>query len=534
MNEPFDKHFKSNVHVWRTFAQKGFVNTEDLVKARNYDDKYSYAEQNEAIKRLNNALSEVLKRNPDNPQLSQFISSMTEASDEMIKDKITSSFRDLDKVTDTDITLKAKKLGIPVDEFRSQFKLVKNRIDEEKGRERRAKEVKEMKWYDPQNWATSDYEKQRYINDPDASIIGKEGNGKWFNKGEAISDLAYGAAAGIADLMPSYGGTFAGPVIRGMRDLHHKGLMPLSEESKYQKEGGDIVGDFSKDMFVNVGSDILPTGLTKYLPRVVKFARGGKANTGLVKYAEDVFNNKATKEKVNQMNDELESFGWNLNSKNFNEGQIYDTPDIVLEEQIKSLPENSILRKQLEKDAIITSKAGVKHVDREAMTSTLADFASVTPKKDELVNIEHLRTMPDGFHKNSQLELMFSEEGNKPQILDYVMEQNKAANVSKKAKAGSKVLEYWENYGDRINKTLATMGVGKDVPMLPTAIKARQTSKVNTDEREDIDWFKENYARDWEAGFIPRGKDDEPIMKAYREWKEENKKPSVRNVLGGV
>lgn len=529
MNEPFDKHFKSNASVWRTFAQKGFVNTEDLVKARNYDDKYSYAEQNQAINRLNNALSEVLKRNPDNPQLSQFISSMTEASDEMIKDKITSSFRDLDKVTDTDITLKAKKLGIPVDEFRNQFKLVKNRIDEEKGRERRAKEVKEMKWYDPQNWATSDYEKQRYINEPDASIIGKEGNGKWFNKGEAISDLAYGVAGGVADLLPGVGGTVAGPVIRGARDVQHK-----VTNSKYQKEGGDIAGDFGKDLFVNVGSDVLPTALTKYAPRVVKFAKGGKANTGVAKYAEDVYNNKVTREKVNQMNDELDSFGWNLNSKNFNEGKIYDTPDIVLEEQIKSLPENSILRKQLEKDAIITSKAGVKHVDREAMTSTLSDFASVTPKKDELVNIEHLRTMPDGFHKNSQLELMFSEEGNKPQILDYVMEQNKAANVSKNAKRGSKALENWEKYGDRVNKTLATMGVGKDVPMLPTSIQSRQTSKVNTDDREDIDWFKTNYARDWEAGFIPRGKEDEPIMKAYREWKEENKKPSVRNVLGGV
>ncbi len=526
MNEPFDKHFKSNARVWRTFAQKGFVNTEDLVKARNYDDKYSYAEQNQAINRLNNALSEVLKRNPNDPQLNQFISSMTEASDEMIKDKITSSFRDLDKVTDTDITLKAKKLGIPVDEFRSQFKLVKNRIDEEKGRERRAKEIEEMKWYDPQNWATSDYEKQRYINDPDASIIGKEGNGKWYNKGEAISDLAYGVAGGVADLLPGVGGMVVGPAVRGARDVQHK-----LTNSKYQKEGGDIAGDFGKDLFVNVGSDVLPTALTRYMPRVVKFARKGKQNNGMAKFAEDVYTNKATREKVNQMNDELDSFGWNLNSKNFNEGQIYDTPDIKLIDQIKSLPKNSILRQQLEKDAIIKSNAGIEHIDREAMTSTLADFAAATPKKDELANFENLRTMPDGFHKNTQLELMLNEEGDKQHILDYMLEQNKAANVSKNAKKGSKALDYWENYGDRVNKSLATMGVGKNIPMLPTAIQSRQTSKVNTDDREDIDWFKTNYARDWEAGFIPRGKEDEPIMKAYREWKEERKRPSIREVM---
>ena len=144
MNESFDKHFTSNAEYWHKLARKGFVNTDDIVKARNYYDKYSYAEQNEAVKRLNNALSEVLKRNPDNQGLQQFVASMTEASDEMIKDKVTSSFRDLDKVTDTDITLKAKKLGIPVEEFRNQFKLVKERIDTEKGRERRKKELDEM------------------------------------------------------------------------------------------------------------------------------------------------------------------------------------------------------------------------------------------------------------------------------------------------------------------------------------------------------------------------------------------------------
>ena len=437
-----------------------------------------------------------------------------------------SSFRDLDNVTESDIQIKARKLGIPVDEFRSQFKLVKNRIDEEKGRERRAKEVEEMKWYDPQNWATSDYEKQRYINDPDASIIGKEGNGKWYNKGEAISDLAYGVAGGVADLLPGVGGMVVGPAIRGARDIQHK-----VTDSKYQKDSGDIAGDFGKDLFVNVGSDVLPTTLTRYMPRAVKFARRGKPNTGITKFAEDVYTNKATREKVNQINDELESFGWNLRSKNFNEGQIYDTPDIQLIDQIKSLPENSILRKQLEKDAIIKSNAGIEHIDREAMTSTLADFAVSTPKKNELANFERFRTKPDGIHKNTLLELRINENGEKPHLLDYMLEQNKAANVSKNAKRGSKALEYWENYGDRINKTLATMGVGKEVPMLPTPIQARQTSKVNTDDREDIDWFKTNYARDWEAGFIPRGKEDEPIMKAYREWKEERKRPSIREVM---
>ena len=526
MNQPFEQHLNKNRGMWVKLQENNLISQDDMRKAYNYSDQFSYKEQNDAVKRINKALNDFVKKVPNDQTLLNFVQGFTEASDEMIRDKVMSSFRDLDNVTESDIQIKARKLGIPVDEFRSQFKLVKNRIDTEKGRERRAKEIEEMKWYDPQNWATSDYEKQRYINDPDASIIGKEGNGKWYNKGEAISDLAYGVAGGVADLLPGAGGMVLGPAIRGARDIQHK-----VTDSKYQKDSGDIAGDFGKDLFVNIGSDVLPTTLTRYMPRAVKFARRGKPNTAITKFAEDVYTNKATREKVNQINDELESFGWNLNSKNFNEGQIYDTPDIQLIDQIKSLPENSILRKQLEKDAIITSRAGIEHIDREAMTSTLADFAVSTPKKNELANFERLRTRPDGFHKNTQIELMINENGEKPHLLDYMLEQNKAANVSKNAKIGSKALEYWENYGDRLNKTLATMGVGKEVPMLPTPIQARQTSEVNTDDREDIDWFKTNYARDWEAGFIPRGKEDEPIMKAYREWKEERKRPSIREVM---
>lgn len=536
MNTPFKSHFESNKDKWQQLSKEGVVSMEDLIKAMNGKNKYSYAEQNHAMQRLNNAVTKWATEH-NTPNKLQFAQGLVEATDDMIRDKVISSFKDINRATEDDIRLKANKLGIPYREFKEQFDLVKTRIDTEEGRKRRAKEVENMKWYDPDNWGTSDYEKQRYINDPDASIIGKEGNGRWFNKGEAISDLAYGAAAGVADLLPSVGGMVVGPAIRGMRDLHHKGVLPLTEESKYQKEGGDIASDFGKDMFVNVGSDILPTTLTKYMPRVVKFARRGKPNTGMTKFAEDIGYNKATREKVNQMNDELESFGWNLHDEKFNDGKIYDTPDNQLLDQIKSLPKNSMLRKQLEQDAIIKTKAGVEYPDRRAMSEILMDFATVTPDKNKLMNFEHLRTMPDGFHKDPAPEIIIGEEGTKPYLLDYALEQNKAANVSKNAKRASKLVDYWEDYGDRINKSLATMGIGKNVPMLPTAIQSRQTSKVSKDEREDIDWFKENYARDWEAGFVPRGKEDEPIMKAYEEWKAEQRvsqKPSLKDIMGGI
>lgn len=485
MNESFDKHFTSNTGYWHTLARKGFVNPEDIVKARNYYDKYSYAEQNEAVKRLNDALSSVLKRNPDNEGLKNFISSMTEASDEMIKDKVTSSFRDLDKVTDTDITLKAKKLGIPVDEFRQQFKLVKDRIDTEKGRERRKKELDEMAWYNPQKWATSDYEKQRYINDPDASIIGKEGNGKWFNKGEAISDLSYGVAGAIGDMFPGWG-SLVGPGIRGMRDAQHK-----ITDSKYQKEWGDVLRDVGEDALFNVAIEKTPTALLKSADRtaedVGKFDSFMNKVGGYNKVMKEVRANKAGADKLD----------WS---------QLHNMSDLQIEDAIDAMP-NSPLKQKLQSYAA----DGVEK-NRSKIGETLVTYESLSnPKR---LAQEHAY-FDDYGNVNPDKKSYWKEQG----VDDYIKRQSKASSQSKLVKGVSNALDAIQGYGGNVIKGSKT-AEGRD-------------SKPNISEREDIDWFKENYARDWEAGFIPRGKEDEPVMKAYREWKEEHKKPSIRSVLGG-
>lgn len=522
MNESFDKHFTSNAEYWHTLARKGFVNPDDIVKARNYYDKYSYAEQNDAVKRLNDALSEVLKRNPDNNGLKQFISSMTEASDEMIKDKVTSSFRDLDNVTDTDITLKAKKLGIPVEEFRNQFKLVKERIDTEKGRERRKKELDEMAWYNPQKWATSDYEKQRYINDPDASIIGQEGNGKWFNKGEAISDLAYGIAGGVADLLPGRLGIFAGPAIRGARDVQHK-----LTGSKYQKEGGGIVGDVIKDAGLNVLSDVVPAGLTESLPKFLKKTERESSDGGLIDLLNDASNYNDVLEQTKTMGEDLKKFGWDEKLDNIDKFKDLTEKDLMKNfNKIKS-PE---LKTAIEESGGITrNKRGViTDVDKKKIGNVVSDFWTAN-KPGQISEAWNRLLLPNGRISSEYKTIMEDVTG------PWIKKQMDATDIGKGSRVAAVLERGWNKYGGRAAKSLGTAGVGQNIDLLPAPVQARQTSDVKTDEREDIDWFKENYARDWEAGFIPRDKEDEPVMKAYREWKEENKKkPSVRSVLGGM
>ena len=522
MNEPFDKHFKSNASVWRTFAQKGFVNTEDLVKARNYDDKYSYAEQNQAINRLNNALSEVIKRNPDNPQLNQFISSMTEASDEMIKDKITSSFRDLDKVTDTDITLKAKKLGIPVDEFRSQFKLVKNRIDEEKGRERRAKEIEEMKWYNPQKWATSDYEKQRYIDDPNTSFIGKEGKFNPYSKeGQmAISDAALGALGAVGDVIPGVGGMVVGPAVRAARDVNH-----VYNDSKFQKSGAEIAQDAAEDLLFNVGADILPTSITKYLPRVInKTAKGDVGYLTDLALKADTYNEALKRSKT--LADDLKKFGYDEALDNVDKLKNMKFRDL---KKAYNNTKDQTLKQELS-DAVIRGENGKTIVgfDKKKVEDVVSDYW-VSNKPGKLSDAwNKFGYTPNGEYTQTMKDALQGHSG------EWIEKQMDATEAGKGARRLAALERGWENYGDRVYKSIGTTEQAPEVSIGPFKFGKRPSTKATRDDREDIDWFKTNYARDWEAGFVPRGKEDEPIMKAYREWKEENKKPSVRNVLGGV
>ena len=522
MNESFDKHFTSNAEYWHTLARKGFINTDDIVKARNYYDKYSYAEQNEAVKRLNDALSKVLKRNPDNQGLQQFVASMTEASDEMIKDKVTSSFRDLDKVTDTDITLKAKKLGIPVDEFRNQFKLVKERIDTEKGRERRKKVLDEMAWYNPQKWATSDYEKQRYIDDPNTSFIGKEGKFNPYSKeGQmAISDAALGALGAAGDVIPGVGGIVVGPAVRAARDINH-----VYNDSKFKKSKTEIAQDAAEDLLFNVGADILPTSLTKYLPRVInKAAKGDVGYLTDLALKADTYNEALKRSKT--LEKDLGKFGYDKSLDNVDKLKDMSFRDL---KKAYNNTKDQTLKQELS-DAVIRGKNGktIIGIDKKKVEDIVSDYW-LSNKPGELSEAwNKFGYTPNGEYTQTMKDVLQGRSG------EWIEKQMNATEAGKGARRLAALERGWENYGDRVYKSIGTTEQAPDVTIGPLKFGKRPSSKVTRDDREDIDWFKDNYSRDWEAGFVPRGNDDEPVMKAYREWKEENKKPSVRSVLGGM
>lgn len=121
-------------------------------------------------------------------------------------------------------------------------------------RKRRELEIKDWGWRD---FIASDYEKQRYLDNPNEALFGEQAPAlgeapetRW----GATGDLATGIAAGAADVAPLPFGAqiWAGPAIRAARDIGHK-----VSDSPYQKDVTTIGKDVVKDMGFNLGAAFL-------------------------------------------------------------------------------------------------------------------------------------------------------------------------------------------------------------------------------------------------------------------------------------
>lgn len=185
---------------------------------------------------------------------------------------------------------------VPKDEFNRVLDQMKSNYDyelklreEEAGKIRRKKEVED--WGNinksPEQGRnlinyllTSDYEKQRYINDPKSALFGKEApelgqapETRW----GSVGDLGAGMVAGVADVATTpwpVVNVIAGPSIRAARDLFHYGT-----GSEYQKDltkfGKDLVFDYGTAGAANVFANArrLSRGLTNLAPqRAAKYA----------------------------------------------------------------------------------------------------------------------------------------------------------------------------------------------------------------------------------------------------------------------
>jgi len=72
--EQFKQHFKENIGAYRSAMSNGIITEEDIKAAGNAGGNYSYADQDAALQRINDAFGNFAKQHPDEERLNKFVS----------------------------------------------------------------------------------------------------------------------------------------------------------------------------------------------------------------------------------------------------------------------------------------------------------------------------------------------------------------------------------------------------------------------------------------------------------------------------
>lgn len=422
---------------------------------------------------------------------------------------------------------------VPDDKFNDGLKKMKEYYDQftaeqdkEAGRIRRQKEVKD--WGLIRSVLTSDYERQRYIDDPDAALFGDEGDGKWYNKGEAISDLLYGAAGAVGDAVPGVGGVILGPGARAARDFHH-----YKGDSKYQKSGSDIRNSIAADVGLSAGTYALPNFgffqkfMNKVLPEVPKTVA---ARDAIVEEAGRIRTGLETP---------LPGTNYNLVNviNNTAEGLERGEREMIYRQLVENMPESYVkadlykllgdrqgfdwakARKIME-NARATASAAELYPGRELLRAT-KEYGNFPPAVTDVPTYEGQKAITDDVGAKLYLT---REEPLDPLTISILGTREPTEAELKKA-AIRKTLEGAFNKGSSAAANWVATGTNARGKGKPERVRTPA-------EQEALEVIKERESRFWDAGFIPKKVEGDPLWEAYSEWKaEKDRKDAIKQSL---
>ena len=345
------------------------------------------------------------------------------------------------------------------------------------GRARREKEIKDAGVFSPWTLA-SDYSKQRYIDNPDNSIFGKEGKfNPYSTEGqEELSDLAFGAFGAAGDLVPGIGGVVIGPAMRTGRDITHK-----VNGSKYQKDWGDIGGDFLTDLGFNVGTNYAPTAILSQIKK-----RGGNASKEFENLSKSIGN---IRERM-AVDDEMKAIHQGLDK--FNDVNIPNTTQVIVYELMKALKERGEQLPKAKRDELARYWSEIPDEKLDITSESVKEIADKLGSQRKATN--WVKSLPDSPFKNDMMGFVGGKEWRPTEMAKRITEWYKSmgsdANVyankytsrtarampdpvfyaaKKRAdapkltnleKAGEKVARNWQSVGGALVKEAATGDVG--------------------------------------------------------------------------
>lgn len=361
-------------------------------------------------------------------------------------------------------------------------KFYEDEAKKEAERNLRKKEVREELGF-LDNLLASEYSKQRYIDDPNASIIGKQGKFNPFSSqgAEEIMDVGLGTVGAAADFIPGWGSVVLGPAARTARDVAHKVY-----DSPYQKDWTQIGKDYAKDVGVNVGALILSNA--RKLGKMANTNTGSEVRHTMA--AEEMMAN--TKEAVsltNPMNTWV-----NLSDK-----------DLIT--KVRNLPESPMKKELLE---VVETAGPGRPINRQAVTDINSKYTYLTAEGA----VDPGRAFMKGDYSARQ---PFANE-------TFTKEQALATPYKDLTRAQK--AEYWFNKGaNQINtgkpgqifvQEGANMyGRGSNPKIVETALK-------KAEQEQTIDRLISSYSLLWSKNKEPAEAKNNPIIKAaWEKWRNQ-------------
>ena len=341
----------------------------------------------------------------------------------------------------------------------------------EAGKYRRKKEI-EDDWGLLRNAVASEYEKARYINEPEKALFGKEapelGKAPEY-RFAAAADLGLGAAGAAGDMLPG-AKMVVGPAIRTGRDIGHYVL-----DDTYRKTPSEIVKDAVADFGTTGGIAFLPNFM-----RHKRMLKNGGSDIGAIidieKEGEDM-----------------------VKSARKMQYALY-SPDIPAAKRDRFIRDTFNSLPDTEFKAAIASDVMKLHPDMSEISKKAAHAATEGHMGQTAANREVLRNAKQITH-DGVVQTEYTPYARKilstPELTPF---QNKIKPL----------------YG-ATRSALSSNTLG-GAARLGTTISGTGHSDVKGN---DTEWYLQNYARDWDNGFR-LGKSDRksgnPKWEAFKIW----------------
>ena len=411
--------------------------------------------------------------------------------DDFVDDKykaISDLYEDLDGEIPTESRLYSftkKHPGISKQEVLDWFKKTNEikleevaRREDEAGKIRRAREVRE-EWnlldHPIRALAASEYEKERYINEPWNATIGKEAAGFIGSSIPSKLDVISGTVAAGADLVPGAGSVFAGPAIRFGRDAAHK--LP---GSTYQKDWGTILKDAGQDVSVNAAAFTLANAR-----KFARMARGFMSDNAKTAMAiDDLISD--TKQGLNNLDKLSKIEGAFYDPVQFRRMVEYGIPDGPMKEELKAASKDWI--------------SG--DIDWNAVRDIRERYAAQVAAENPVSIARAAQTAA---------EEGYGVKGATPVLEARILRPE----LTKSEKIGSSIL-----------RGVEAVNLGKPGQMIyqqiPNVTEMRSSPVEGATQGMTFDqakkWYKEKYKDDWtKLRFKPVEGDDPAMLEAYKE-----------------